>query len=117
MPTRKSPAARPIELEESVSTARVLPVVDVGAYTHALAPLGAAAFLCAPMVSVNVAQLLLLGPGAVREFDFAEPIADLEGELHLRGPVHGHARLTRTSEGILVHTELEASAMLECARC
>src|ERR1700682_4939098 len=69
------------------------------------------------MVSVNVSQLLLYGPGMVREFDFAEPIADLEGELHLHGPVTGHARLTRTSEGILVHSEHTASVVLECARC
>ncbi len=69
------------------------------------------------MVSVNVSQLLLFGPGAVREFDFSEPIPDLVGELHLRGPVSGHARLTRTSEGILVHSEHSASVVLECARC
>ena len=75
-------------------------------------------FLCAtPMVSVNVSQLLLLGLGTVREFDFSEPLPDLEGELHLRGPVTGHARLTRTSEGILVHSEHAASVSLECARC
>jgi uncharacterized protein len=69
------------------------------------------------MVSVNVSQLLLFGPGAVREFDFSEPISDLEGELHLHGPVTGHARLVRTSEGILVHSEHEASVVMECARC
>ena len=69
------------------------------------------------MVSVNVSQLLLFGPGTVREFDFAEPIPDLEGELHLHGPVTGHARLTRTSDGILVHSEHSAAVLLECARC
>jgi uncharacterized protein len=69
------------------------------------------------MVSVNVSQLLLSGPGAVREFDFAESFPDPDHELHLRGPVRGHARLTRTAEGILVHTEHVASVSLECARC
>src|SRR5882762_10641363 len=69
------------------------------------------------MVSVNVSQLLLFGPGMVREFDFSEPIPDLAGELHLHGPVTGHARLTRTSDGILVHSEHAASVILECARC
>jgi uncharacterized protein len=69
------------------------------------------------MVSVNVSQLLLLGPGAVREFDFSEPIRDLAGELHLHGPVIGHARLTRTSEGIVVHSQHSAFVILECARC
>src|SRR5438309_11894956 len=69
------------------------------------------------MVSVNVSQLLLFGPGMVREFDFSEPIPDLAGELHLHGPVSGHARLTRTSDGILVHSAHHAQVVLECARC
>jgi uncharacterized metal-binding protein YceD (DUF177 family) len=69
------------------------------------------------MVSVNVAQLLLAGPGVVREFDFAEDFADPSDELHLRGPIRGHARLMRTSDGILVHSEHKASVSLECARC
>ena len=45
------------------------------------------------MVSVNVSQLLLMGPGSVREFEFCEPFPDPAGELHLRGPVSGYARL------------------------
>jgi uncharacterized protein len=69
------------------------------------------------MVSINVSQLLLMGPGAVREFDFREPLPDPDHELHLRGPIEGHARLTRTSEGILVHSDYHASVSLECARC
>src|SRR4030081_719226 len=69
------------------------------------------------MVSVNVSQLLLLGPGAVREFDFSEPIPDLAGELHLRGPVTGHARLIRTSEGILVNSEHTTSVIMGWTRC
>jgi uncharacterized metal-binding protein YceD (DUF177 family) len=69
------------------------------------------------MVSVNVSQLLLSGPGTVREFDFAEPLPDRTGDLHLRGPVKGHARLTRTSDGVLVHTNYAAPVTLECARC
>jgi uncharacterized protein len=69
------------------------------------------------MVSVNVSQLLLAGLGTVREFDFSEPLADPDGELHLRGPISGHARLTRTPEGILVHSEHAGTVSLECARC
>jgi uncharacterized protein len=69
------------------------------------------------MVSVNVSQLLLEGPGAVREFNFSEPFPDPAPELHLRGPIQGHARLTRTSEGILAHSAYYASVRLECARC
>jgi uncharacterized protein len=69
------------------------------------------------MVTVNVAQLLLMGPGTVREFDFSEPFPDPADELHLVGPVEGHVRLTRTSEGILAHSDYHASAQMECARC
>ncbi len=69
------------------------------------------------MVSVNVAQLLQEAPGSVREFDFAEPLPDPSGDLRLRGPIRGFARLTRTSRGILVHAEHAAVVMLECARC
>ena len=69
------------------------------------------------MVSFNVSQLLLMGAGAVREFDFSEPFPDPAGELHLRGPISGHARLIRTPEGILVHSEHAGTVVLECARC
>jgi uncharacterized metal-binding protein YceD (DUF177 family) len=69
------------------------------------------------MVAVNVAQLLLAAPGSVREFDFAEPLPDPRDELHLHGPIRGHARLLRTSRGVLVHSEHVAQATLECARC
>jgi uncharacterized protein len=69
------------------------------------------------MVSFNVSQLLLMGPGTVREFDFREPFPDSAHELHLRGPISGHARLTRTSEGILAHSDYHARVVLECARC
>jgi uncharacterized protein len=69
------------------------------------------------MVSVNVSQLLLAGLGTVREFDFSEPLPDPSGELHLRGPISGHARLIRTPEGILVHSEHAGVVVLECARC
>jgi DUF177 domain-containing protein len=69
------------------------------------------------MVSVNVAQLLLLGPGAVREFDFSEPLPDPADDVRLRGPISGHARLTRIPDGILVHSRHAASVELECARC
>jgi uncharacterized protein len=69
------------------------------------------------MVSVNVAQLLLSPPGTTRDFDFREPFPDPDGDLHLRGPLSGHAHLIRTSDGILVHTDHTAPVTLECARC
>ena len=69
------------------------------------------------MVCFNVSQLLLEGPGATRELDFSEPFPDPANELHLRGPISGHTRLTRTSEGILAHCDYHASVVLECSRC
>jgi DUF177 domain-containing protein len=69
------------------------------------------------MVSFNVSQLLLEGPGATRDFDFREPFPDPAHELHLKGPIAGHTRLTRTSEGILAHSDFHARVILECARC
>jgi len=69
------------------------------------------------MVSVNVAQLLQELPGAVREFDFADRVAAVADDVALRGPVRGHARLTRTNEGILVRATHTAPVTLECARC
>jgi uncharacterized protein len=69
------------------------------------------------MVCINVSQLLLLSPGAAREFDFSEPLPDPADELHLRSPITGHARLTRTPDGILVHSEHSATITVECARC
>lgn len=84
---------------------------------HCCSPNGQSFFCVMAMVSVNVSQLLLAGLGTVREFDFSEPLADPSGDLHLRGPISGHARLTRTPEGILVHTEHAGTVVLECARC
>jgi uncharacterized protein len=69
------------------------------------------------MVSFNVSQLLLLPAGTVREFEFREPLPDPADELHLRGPISGHARLTRTSEGILAQSNYHARVVLECGRC
>lgn len=69
------------------------------------------------MVSFNVSQLLLEGPGSTRDFDFREPFPDPANELHLKGPITGHARLTRTSEGILAHSDFHARVILECSRC
>lgn len=69
------------------------------------------------MVAVNVSQLLLLGPGTVRSFDFDEPFPDPANELRLHGPIRGRSRLTRTTEGILVHADYHARVAMECARC
>lgn len=69
------------------------------------------------MVSLNVAQLMLSLPGTTRDFDFRERLPDPDGDLHLRGPISGHAHLIRTSEGILVHSEHQVPVILECSRC
>ena len=68
------------------------------------------------MVCFNVSQLLLEGPGATRDFEFSEPFPDPANELHMRGPISGHAHLTRTSEGILAHTDFRTCVVLECSR-
>ena len=69
------------------------------------------------MVGANVAQLLLAPHGTVRVLEFSEPLPDPSNDLHLRGPVEGEARLTRTSRGILAHAEYSVAVRLECARC
>jgi uncharacterized protein len=69
------------------------------------------------MVAVNVAQLLQEPPGAVREFDFSDRIPAISDELHLHGPIRGHARLMRTNDGILVTAVHTAPVTLECSRC
>jgi len=69
------------------------------------------------MVSINVAQLLQAATGAVREFNFAERLPDPSEDVHLLGPVRGHARLTLTSRGILVHADHKVRADVACARC
>jgi uncharacterized metal-binding protein YceD (DUF177 family) len=69
------------------------------------------------MVSFNVSQLLLEGPGATRTVDFREPLPDPSNELHLKGPISGRARLIRTSEGILAHSDFHGRVVLECSRC
>jgi uncharacterized protein len=69
------------------------------------------------MVSVNVAQLLQSAPGTVREIDFSEALPDPSPEVHLLGPVAGHARLTLTSRGVLVQASHHELVALECARC
>src|ERR687883_1661739 len=69
------------------------------------------------MVAVNVSQLLLEGPGATRDFDFSEPLRDPSDDLHLSGPIAGHAHLMRTSSGILVHADFAAPVQLDCSRC
>jgi uncharacterized protein len=69
------------------------------------------------VVSVNVAQLLQEPPGAVREFDYSDRVPAVADELRLEGPIRGHARLMRTSDGILVHSRHVAPVTLECSRC
>jgi uncharacterized metal-binding protein YceD (DUF177 family) len=69
------------------------------------------------MVSINVARLLQSAAGSIRDFDFSEQLPDPGPDLHLLGPVTGHARLTLTSRGVLVQAEHHAVVALECARC
>ncbi len=69
------------------------------------------------MVVINVAQLLKADAGTVRQVDFRERLPDPSPDVHLLGPVRGHARLTLTSRGVLVQGRERASVALACARC
>jgi uncharacterized protein len=69
------------------------------------------------MVAVHVAQLLKAPPGATRSIDFDEIVDGAESTIVFRGPVSGSAKLTRTSDGILVHCRFATSVELECGRC
>lgn len=72
---------------------------------------------CLRVVCINVSQLLQADPGTVRSVSFIERIHDPEDDLHLVSPIRGRARLTATQQGILVHAEHSARAILPCARC
>lgn len=65
----------------------------------------------------NVAQLLKEPTGAVRRFDLAENLSDLDPELHVLGPLVGKLTLMRTNSGILASGELSTAVQLSCSRC
>lgn len=65
----------------------------------------------------NVAELLRGPVGQTRRFVIdEEPGFNLEAAT-LVGPVRGTVELMRTQQGVLVETELSATAQLPCSRC
>jgi uncharacterized metal-binding protein YceD (DUF177 family) len=69
------------------------------------------------MVAINVAQFVQSLPGTTRDVPFSERLPDPSDELQLRRPVKGHAHLTLTSRGVLVHAEFATLVHAECSRC
>lgn len=69
------------------------------------------------MVAINVAQFLQDLPGSTRDVPFSERLPDPSDELQLRRPVKGHAHLTLTSRGVLVHADFATVVHTECSRC
>ncbi|GIV98327.1 MAG: hypothetical protein KatS3mg057_2984 [Herpetosiphonaceae bacterium] len=64
----------------------------------------------------NVAQFLREHVGARRQYDFDEPALPLSDEL-LLAPLRGHAKFTRTKNGVLVAAQAEGKVRQVCGRC
>ena len=69
------------------------------------------------MIAVNVAQLLRAQVGTFRSYEFSEQEPDLTAELHLRSPIEGRVKLTRTPRGILADAAYHVALEQECGRC
>src|SRR5919202_310820 len=69
------------------------------------------------MIALNVAQLLKQPVGTTRDFDFSDTLPELAPEIELVTPLEGHARLLRTSRGILVSSQYRTAVRQACGRC
>ncbi len=65
----------------------------------------------------NVAQLLKEPIGAVRRFEVADDINDLDPELIPLGPLVGAIQLLRIHSGILFSARLSTAVQVGCNRC
>lgn len=65
----------------------------------------------------NVAQLLKETTGATRRYTLNEPLAGLDPELRMLGPLVGTIQLLRTNSGVLVTGELSTAVQVTCNRC
>ncbi len=65
----------------------------------------------------NVAQLLKEPTGAVRRYELAEDLSELDPELQFLGPLVGTVTLLRTNSGVLVTGELSAPVQVTCNLC
>lgn len=65
---------------------------------------------------LNVGFLIHQSVGSSRDFYFDLPVLSIEPDLYLRD-LKGTARISRTPQGLLVQTEVEAMIQSECVRC
>ena len=65
---------------------------------------------------LNVGFIVNQTIGYSREFQFASPNVHLDPDLDLED-LSGTARVTRTTQGLLLQGKMEASIRLECVRC
>lgn len=65
----------------------------------------------------NVAQLLKSSIGTSVEEDFEEEHIQLDEDLKVIGPIIGHVRMSRISQGLLVNGWVDLTLELTCTRC
>jgi uncharacterized protein len=69
-----------------------------------------------PDLKFNVAQLLREEVGARREYQFSEPVLELDDTLALRD-LEGSVKFTRTASGVLADVAVHSTVEMECIRC
>ena len=65
----------------------------------------------------NVAQLLKSSIGTSVEEDFEEEHIQLDEDLNIIGPIIGHVRMSRISQGLLITGWADLTLELICTRC
>lgn len=65
----------------------------------------------------NVAQLLKSSIGTSMEEDFEEDTIQLDEDIKIVGPIVGHVRMRRISQGLLVDGWVDLTLELTCTRC
>jgi uncharacterized protein len=68
------------------------------------------------LLRLNVGFIIHQTVGFSRDFPFDIPSIRLSNELDLRD-LKGVARITRTSQGLLVQVKMQACTEIECVRC
>jgi len=88
-----------VAVNQNILFSRFLPVADY----HSL-------------LRLNVGFIIAQTIGYSRDFDFNLPEIHLAPDLDLRD-LNGSVRLTRTPQGLLIQTRLQAEVTAECVRC
>ena len=88
---------------------------NANAFWGTLLPGGANLTKCHPL-RLNVGFLLNKDVGYSRNFDFEEPSLLIDEDL-LISDLRGSVQLSRTSQGIYIHGQLQGNIDLECVRC